>query len=301
MEAPRFVLGRQRQKSKRLCWTAGIVTLCVLILIIVPTAVVVSRNKREYPDGVPAKVLIPLYEYPETPYAWDPLYEAINSTTDLDFVVIINPDSGPGSKDSSPPADFVPQIQKLNSLPNVQTVGYDVGTGYGSRPVGEIVRDIETYSSWSSMNDSLAMHGVFFDEAVYKYSEDNFQHLSSINAFAKNSTGIREPHTVIHNPGVVPDTRLNFNTTDITVIFEESLKKYRKLQNSLQEWPLDRANTAYMVHSAASAELKQLVPEMSYRAKHLFVTNNKMDFYGSFGSDWQKFVAAVPTNNTTAT
>lgn len=48
----------------------------------------------------------------------------INSTTDLDFVVIINPDSGPGSKDFSPPVDFVPQIQKLNSLPNVQTVGY---------------------------------------------------------------------------------------------------------------------------------------------------------------------------------
>lgn len=76
MEAPRFVLGRQCQKSIRLGRATELVILCVLIIVIVPTAVVVSRNKREYADGLPAKVLFPLYEYPVSPYTWDPLYKA---------------------------------------------------------------------------------------------------------------------------------------------------------------------------------------------------------------------------------
>ena len=41
----------------------------------------------------------------------------------MDFIVIINPDSGPGN-DSYPAADFVAGIKQLNSYSNVQTVGY---------------------------------------------------------------------------------------------------------------------------------------------------------------------------------
>lgn len=204
-----------------------------------------------------------------------------------------------------------------------RVLSMDAGTGYGTRPVMEIVQDIETYAQWADVHSSLAMHGIFFDEAAYEYSPENVEHLYTINQFAKNSTGIREPRTVslsstsapitnatfthpipsqvIHNPGILPDARLNTNNTDITVTFEQSLKEFRKMDASLQESPFNRTSSAFIVHSAGSADLKQFVPELSYHAGYLFVTSNKKNYYSSFGKNWQKFVDAVPTNASAAT
>ncbi|PIA89516.1 Spherulin-4 [Cercospora beticola] len=299
MQSPQHLLSRQRKRSKALWCCLIAVILAILILIIVPTAVVLSRKNRKYPDGLPAKVLLPLYEFPEDS-AWDPLYSAIESNSNLDFIVIINPDSGPGGMSTAPGAEFSPGIQKLNNYSNVQTVGY-VRTGYGTRPVMEIVQDIETYAQWADVHSSLAMHGIFFDEAAYEYSPENVEHLYIINQFAKNSTGIREPRTVIHNPGILPDARLNTNNTDITVTFEQSLKEFHKMDASLQESPFNRTSSAFIVHSAGPADLKQFVPELSYHAGYLFVTSNKKNYYSSFGKNWQKFVDAVPTNASAAT
>lgn len=70
---------------------------------------------------------------------------------------------------------------------------------------------------------------------------------------------------------------------------------------SLKESPFNRTSSAFIVHSAGSADLKQFVPELSYHAGYLFVTSNKKDYYSSFGKNWQKFVDVVPTNASAAT
>ncbi|KAM3424845.1 hypothetical protein BST61_g6823 [Cercospora zeina] len=299
MQSPRHLVAKQRKRSRALwfCMISNI--LAILVVIIVTTAVLLSRKGRSYPDGLPAKVLLPLYEYPEES-AWDPLYSAIESSSGLDFLVIINPDSGPGGMNTAPGAEFSPGIEKLNNYSNVQTVGY-VHTGYGTRPVMEIVQDIKTYARWSEIHSSLAMHGIFFDEAASEYTPENVEHLYTINQFAKNSTGIREPRTVIHNPGVLPDARLTTNNTDITVTFEQSLQEFHKMHASLKDSPFNRTASAFIVHSAGSVNLKQFVPELSYNAAHLFVTSNKKKYYSSFGRDWQRFVDVMPTNASAAT
>ena len=89
------------------------------------------------------------------------------------------------------------------------------------------------------------------------------------------------------------DPRLILNTTDITVTFEQSFSKYGDLRASLEESPLSRSKSAYIVHSAGSADLKDFVPDMSYHAEYLYVTSNKKDYYGSFGKNWNAFVDAI--------
>jgi hypothetical protein len=101
---------------------------------------------------------------------------------------------------------------------------------------------------------------------------------------------------VIHNPGVPPDMRLAVDLTDITVVVEESLNKYRGLCSLLEMSPLHRGEKAYMVHSAGSGRWARLVPEMSHHAAYLFLTQKKEDYYGGFGSDLQEFVNVMPNS-----
>jgi hypothetical protein len=104
---------------------------------------------------------------------------------------------------------------------------------------------------------------------------------------------------VIHNPGVIPDSRFDDSTTDITVICEESYLVYQSLLSALTALSTkNRAEYAYMVNSAPSmslSELKSYVDDLSKHAAYLFVTNNNQDFYASFGGDWANFTDVVPT------
>jgi hypothetical protein len=122
------------------------------------------------------------------------------SQPNLNFTVILNPDSGPGSS-RYPGDDFVPQIQKLNSYSNVRTVGY-VRTGYGTRNISSVLIDVSTYSGWATNasananSTGLALHGIFFDEIPSKFSEEADKYLNTINQAVKISSGLLPDNTV---------------------------------------------------------------------------------------------------------
>jgi Spherulation-specific family 4 len=104
---------------------------------------------------------------------------------------------------------------------------------------------------------------------------------------------------VIHNPGVIPDTRFDSSTTDITVVFEESYPVYQTKVTALTDLSTkNRTEYAYMVNSVPTmtlSGLKSYVDDLSQHAAYLFVTNNDQDFYESFGSIWSNFTDVVPT------
>ena len=102
---------------------------------------------------------------------------------------------------------------------------------------------------------------------------------------------------IVHNPGTRPDDRLVDEKTDIIVAFEASYKLYREDVTALAELPLNRSRYSFMVHSAASSghRLRSLVDAMSYHAQYLFATDLSEDYYQSFSSNWEHFVAAIPT------
>ena len=119
----------------------------------------------------------------------------------LNFTVIVNPNSEPGSS-QYPNSDYISQIQKLNSYPNVRTVGY-VRTGYSSRNVTDVISDVATYSGWSSQSatvvakKSIFMHGIFFDEVPSAYTTDVASYLQTINQSVKNATGLQEKLVIL--------------------------------------------------------------------------------------------------------
>jgi Spherulation-specific family 4 len=104
---------------------------------------------------------------------------------------------------------------------------------------------------------------------------------------------------VIHNPGVIPDSRFDALTTDITVIFEESYPVYQTKVAALTNLSKkNRTEYAYMVNSVPTQSLSSLrsyIDTLSEHAAYLFVTNSDQDFYESFSSMWSNFTAVVPT------
>jgi predicted AAA+ superfamily ATPase len=102
---------------------------------------------------------------------------------------------------------------------------------------------------------------------------------------------------VIHNPGVIPDSRYDDPNLDITVVFEDSYQAYQtKLADLDALSPSNRSHYSFMVNSVptqSTADLKTYVGQLSKRAEYLFATNNDQDFYESFGSDWANFTDVV--------
>ena len=113
---------------------------------------------------------------------------------ELQFLVVINPSSGPGNT-TYPDDNYSAQIIKLNNYTNVETVGY-VRTGYATQNISLVTSEVATYAGWATKNNSLAMHGIFFDEAPYEYSADAVSYMQTINEAVKNSTGLQGAKTV---------------------------------------------------------------------------------------------------------
>lgn len=95
-------------------------------------------------------VLVPLYIYP-FPTAWEPLYVAADSHPELDFLVVVNPNSGPGPG-ILPDANYIEALARLTAAPNVKVIGY-VHCSYGKRLLDELVAEVSAYRGWTHASE----------------------------------------------------------------------------------------------------------------------------------------------------
>ncbi|KAJ5261172.1 spherulin 4-like cell surface protein [Penicillium angulare] len=269
----------------------------VIIVIVVPLAVILP--KKHHHKVKAAKVLFPVYIYPETNTTWDPLYEAITTHPELDFVVIVNPSSGPGS--SPPSTQYQVAVKRLSTYSNVQKVGY-IPTNYADRNITEVLEAVATYSNWTSESSTLSMDGIFFDEIPYDWNSTKSEYLTRINEAVKSSSGIGSPQLIIHNPGTIPDSRYNDTTTDITVVFEQSYSYYETQVNALDDLSTSRrGNYSYMLHSMPTMSnntMKNFIDDLSDRAEYLFLTTLEANYYEKFDPKLEVFCDLVPTSQT---
>ncbi|KAH7720219.1 cell surface spherulin 4-like protein [Aphelenchoides avenae] len=128
-------------------------------------------------------VLLPLYVYPSNG-GWDPVYAAVSANPSVDFLVVVNPDSGPGAG-TYPNSDYVTGIAKLNSYSNVKTIGY-VHTTYGKDPTSVIEKNITKYAGWSDYtSQNIAVQGIFFDETNSSSAVNSY--MQTVSEFAYNT------------------------------------------------------------------------------------------------------------------
>ena len=87
----------------------------------------------------------------------------------IQFIVVINPKSGPDGRPILPDQQYQRAIPYLQGHRNVTLVGY-IKTSYGKRDIKDSVEDIDTYWRWhqeSSKDQGLGpmgLDGIFVDE-----------------------------------------------------------------------------------------------------------------------------------------
>lgn len=165
------------------------------------------------------KVLVPLYIYPLSDETWRPLYEAfvipnlllgeiahfglrhsIHSHPNTDFLVVVNPDSGPGGS-PLPSHDYVREVPRLNNYKNVTTVGY-VLVDYCRRPLSDVFKDIDTYAGWAANPEypGLGLGGIFLDETPNHFSEHCAEFLETLRQHIKSAPGFSGDKLVSFQP-----------------------------------------------------------------------------------------------------
>ena len=207
------------------------------------------------------EVLLPLYLYPGPgASAWSAITSTIESHPSTQFQVVINPNSGPGTSSYPTDANIIAGISKMNSYPNVHTVGY-VLTGHGSRPIDAVNADVDVYAKWSTFNGSnIALGGIYFDEVSSDSKDFGFyQAVASHARSAMPSSGTR----VVFNPGYRAPTQL-FSYCDTMVEFEDSLANYQS-EGILAQIPQgSRGQSAVQIYDTPpDTDVGSLISEMA--------------------------------------
>ncbi|KAL8718593.1 MAG: hypothetical protein Q9225_004295 [Loekoesia sp. 1 TL-2023] len=182
-------------------------------------------------------ILLPLYLYPgPDASAWSDVFSTISSHPTVQFTVVINPNSGPGTASYPTDPNIIAGISKINSYPNTHTVGY-VLTGHGSRDIAAVNADVDAYAKWSSSGSNIAINGIYFDEVSSEATSANYDHYQSLAAHARSSmpSSSSSSTQVVFNPGYRAPEQL-FAYCDLMVEFEDSYANYQS-QNILTQIP----------------------------------------------------------------
>ncbi|KAL4804607.1 cell surface protein [Aspergillus unguis] len=237
-------------------------------------------------------IVVPLYIYPLTDQTWAPLYAAIEAYPTLSFLVIINPNSGPGNT-SLPDENYTREISRLNNYPNVCMIGY-IRIDYCNKPLQECLAEINQYASWTSSNKQLSMHGIFLDETPNHHTPERAEYLDTLTQSIKSHPGIQSKKLVVHNPGTAPAASLAC-LADLVIVCEESYTRYRSVD--VQRWlainPIDRENAGFILSGVPVENVGELVQELRHRGAYIFVTELAEGFYERFGRSWDLLMQAL--------
>ncbi|KAH7395272.1 Spherulation-specific family 4-domain-containing protein [Phaeosphaeria sp. MPI-PUGE-AT-0046c] len=213
----------------------------------------------------------------------------------LQFLVIVNPNSGPGAAPWWPNEDYVREVPQLSRYSNVQIVGY-VRATYCQRGIANVFDDIETYAKRAkSETGGLQLQGIFVDETANVYSPVVKQYLDQIDQKVKMVGGVGGNRLTIHNPGTAVNKELAEPGPDITVVVETSYSHF--VTKEYQEWlatsPYNRSRTCYMLHSVPQDMVADLTATLCDKAEYLFITSATERFYEGFNESWKIFIAAI--------
>ncbi|KAE8151471.1 Spherulation-specific family 4-domain-containing protein [Aspergillus avenaceus] len=206
----------------------------------------------------------------------------IEAYPNLHFIVIVNPNSGPGGP---PDANYAREIARLNSYTNVDTVGY-IAVGYCKKTLQDAYEEVKTYATWANdyAQTGLGVGGIFLDETPNNWTPEAAESLMALQRYIKST------------PGTPPDAGLGDLQPDLIITCEESYSRYRstEVQHRLRDYHYDRTRCGYVIHSVPMPEIHSLVHELRHRAAYLFVTELFGEFYERFGpSSWSAFAQAL--------
>ncbi|GAM88536.1 hypothetical protein ANO11243_065690 [Dothideomycetidae sp. 11243] len=241
-------------------------------------------------------ILVPLYLYP-SPGSWQPLYSQIASNPGVHFQVIVNPDSGPGvAPGAVPEQNWINTLSKLNSYPNVATVGY-VHVLYGKRNETEVTNNIDAYADWAAFRGAdIHVDGIFFDEAPAVADADKVAYMNQVSSHARLRFTNPNATRVVFNPGC-PVPRVYYDMSDAIVAFEDDQSGYSTQRS---QYPMNQIRapnkhkSIIMVNgfTGSADQQRSLVQGMvANNITGMYVSSN--DDYSKFSSLWPQLVAQI--------
>ncbi|KAK5626347.1 hypothetical protein RRF57_002062 [Xylaria bambusicola] len=169
-------------------------------------------------------VLLPLYVYPSAEYNdgaanWKPVVDAAAATSNVPWLVVVNPADGPGGTGlpGNDDVNYISGLTQLNALANVQTIGY-VHTEYGTSSMDVLQSNITKWASWGSSSSDTAVQGIFFDES----STNSFEYLNTAITFTRTAFGNQQIKTVCNFGSAVKATEF-YTICDVVIVFESAL------------------------------------------------------------------------------
>ena len=171
-------------------------------------------------------IIFPLYLYPgDNGTAWNDLTKTIQAYPGVQWQIIVNPNSGPGTTSYPSDPNIINGIAKLNSYSNVNTVGY-VDTAHGQRDQSLVNAETDVYASWAGYTSAnIAIGGIYFDDVSSEQTSSMYSYYQAVAAHARSSMKNTSSTHVVFNPGYRAPTQL-FSYADTIVEFEDSLANY---------------------------------------------------------------------------
>lgn len=158
--------------------------------------------------SAPLGIMVPAYFSPGA--KWNAMNYAASR---IPLIAIMNPNSGPGSSQSS---SYISALASLHAAGGT-VIGY-THSSYGARALADVEADIDTYISW------YAVDGFFIDEMANDANTADYNYYQTLYQYIK-SKGAQ--YSVTGNPGAnTQQSYLSIPTVDCLMIFESNGSKY---------------------------------------------------------------------------
>jgi hypothetical protein len=216
---------------------AALAPSLVLVLILGATTVTASSHY-----DVRLGMMVPI----DTPNrgVWN---EAIRAAPAVGMI-ILNPDSGPGTSENATTASLVLQAQAAG----IKIVGY-VATAYdgGGVTLERAKQQVDDYFLWYRVD------GIFYDEVNSSCSLRPSSFYLALYAYVK----AKSPESVVVlNPGTAPGACYLYES-DILVTFEDAFQKYNSTYDQAS-WMQSRSSSSFcniILGAPSGQEMKQAI------------------------------------------
>jgi hypothetical protein len=200
-------------------------------------------------------VILPLYVEPTSIY-WNMVINAKTLHPQVPMIVIINPNSGPGSLINQ---NYTKITQKLKSA-GITVLGY-IPTDQGRKDSTAVMKNIDEYRTWYAVN------GILFDEMPNTPGKEGYY--KSLDDFAK-SQGLT---ITVGNPGTaVPESYVGI--LDNIIIYEDA--GLPALQ-TLQGWHLkyNKKDFSIIPYNVASLNHSYIINATKY-VGYIYITDRNL-------------------------
>jgi len=197
--------------------------------------------------GTCQNLLVPSYVAPST--STNSPWAQMEKTHSPNELVIINPNSGPGSQKSS---SYVAEVTRAHNS-GLIVLGY-VYTGYGVRAATDVDADIAKYATWYDVD------GIFYDEVSAQLRDLNYYQSRLDYLYGLSISKLIPQAVTVLNPGVVPDRayadlKVGAGGQLTLVTFENLYNVYVNLSNNPTPWvsSYPPSRFAHLVYGATTS------------------------------------------------